>query len=129
MDMLRRDHPDLANDEYLQSTFVCYGTKPPTEPGSRPLQMSTRREVRDRNRSNGLNQILLGNLSIAFIYQMWEDKYRLQFSNAFCLSNKDDLKVDIFGDLRYIRQSIIHNQGIAVSDNETERKSHLQAST
>ncbi len=33
-------------------------------------------------------------------------------------SNKDDLKVDIFGDLRYIRQSIIHNQGIAVSDIE-----------
>jgi hypothetical protein len=118
MDILSRDHPELANDEYLQNTFVCYGTKPPTEPGSRPFQMSTRGEVRGRNESNGLNQTLLGNLSIIFIYQIWEDSYRLQFSNAFGLSDKDDLKADIFGDLRYIRQRIIHNQGKAISDIE-----------
>lgn len=117
MAMLQKDHPEFANEDYLQNTHFYYGTEPPTNPESRPLQMSTNQEVHSRNALDGINQILLGNLSIVFIYQLWEDNYRSRFSNALGLS-KDDLKADVFGDLRYLRQSIVHNQSRAISEVE-----------
>ena len=58
---------------------------------------------------------MLANQSVVQIYQYWEDMYREEIARNMGIC-KNDLKVDVFGDLRIIRQSIIHNHGIATSD-------------
>ena len=52
------------------------------------------------------------------IYQFWEDQYRQDIAAALDKAEKNELRVPVMGDLRYLRQSIIHNSGIAVSDVE-----------
>ena len=51
------------------------------------------------------------------IYQYWEDHYRGII--AECLGKqKNEIKVPLFGDLRDLRRSIIHNHGRAIPEVE-----------
>ncbi len=68
-----------------------------------------------RNDLNGDNHRLMSNMALTTIYQLWEDHYREPIANHFGLK-KNELKNDLFGDLRIIRQGIIHNNGCAISD-------------
>ena len=45
---------------------------------------------------------------IVFIYQMWEEHFRIEIANNFSIK-KGDVTSDFFGDLRRLRNSIIHN--------------------
>lgn len=116
IEMLKKDHPELATEEYVNNTIVAYGTENPNLPGSYPLQQSTRKDVTERNKSNGTNIKLLGNMIVITIYQLWEDKYREILSNELGFLDKNNLKSDIFGDLRHLRNSIVHNNGIAIGE-------------
>ena len=52
---------------------------------------------------------------IVSIYQSWEDTYRAKVA-ALLGIKKDDLKADIWGDLRHIRRSILHRDFRAVAE-------------
>jgi len=65
-------------------------------------------EFRDRNSRGNFNEIMIGNLCLVLIYQLWEDQFRQRIADLKNMA-KDDLKVDSFGDLNKIRRAIIHN--------------------
>lgn len=50
---------------------------------------------------------------MVLIYQYWEEHYRELIAKEYGFS-KNDLKIDIFGDLRNLRNSIIHHKGIEI---------------
>ena len=52
------------------------------------------------------------------IYNYWEDHYRQQIAEALGHDSKNDLKAPIFGDLRHLRNSILHHRGIALAELE-----------
>jgi len=60
---------------------------------------------------------MIGNLCSVLIYQYWEDYYRARMAEVLDMS-ADDLEVDIMGDLRHIRRSVIHHRAIAIDDIE-----------
>lgn len=49
------------------------------------------------------------------IYQFWEDKYREEIALSKGIS-KSDLNSNLFGDIRYLRHSIIHNNGRGIDE-------------
>ncbi len=61
-----------------------------------------------------LENKLAGNLVVT-IYQYWDDTYRGKIADLLGLK-KDDLKADIWGDLRHIRRSVLHRKFTAVDE-------------
>ena len=68
----------------------------------------------ERNQPDGNNTIYIGQVCLVSIYQFWNDHYRKKI--AKCLGYKtNQLQVNLFGDLKNIRDSIIHNNGLAIN--------------
>jgi hypothetical protein len=76
---------------------------------------STFGEIYELNSPNGVNMRLLSNMVIVNIYQFWDEHYREKIAQKLKLNNKSDLKIDLFGDLNILRQTIIHNNGRVIS--------------
>ena len=54
-------------------------------------------------------------MCLVMIYQYWEDRYREEIASSKGIA-KDELMSDLFGDIRYFRNSIIHNKGRALRE-------------
>ncbi len=78
---------------------------------------STIAAFKKRNRENGKNYELLGNMCLCAMYSWWEDHYRARFA-AYLRKPKDGIKAPIFGDFRSLRHAIIHNNGVATKETE-----------
>ena len=66
-------------------------------------------------KENGKYQRVLAGTTLAVIYQLWEEKFRPEIANKYQLL-RNDVKSDFFGDLRHVRQAIIHNNLQPISD-------------
>lgn len=79
--------------------------------------------------NDGENTLLLGNQCIVTAYTYWEEYLRLEIGKAFgklpldATLTEDNRKIlnkhitsDFWGDIRYLRHSIVHGNGIATSD-------------
>lgn len=85
------------------------------------LHRTTQGELKKRNKKNGPNFKMAGNLLVIQIYQYWEDFYREKIANIQGVE-KNDLKSDVFGDLRLFRTSCIHNKGKATNEQASKSK-------
>lgn len=97
--------------------FMVYEPIDPDTPNlrSRPIHMCSQGGYKKRNELGGLNRRIAGNMCIVLMYQYWEDYYRNKIAEIAKVK-KDDIKLDIMGDLRTLRRSIIHNRGIAIEE-------------
>ncbi|MBI4674726.1 MAG: hypothetical protein HY741_24030 [Chloroflexi bacterium] len=75
----------------------------------------TQGEWKEKNGKDGVKIRLVGNMCLVMIYQYWEDKYREEIAKSKRIA-KDELMSDLFGDIRHFRNSIIHNNGRAISE-------------
>lgn len=112
---LQTTHPQLANAKYLDSTWYMYGSGDPNKNEAVQYHQTTQAEFRQRNLDTGRNYEFIGNMCLITIYQYWEDYFRVNISKILN-TNKKNIKSDLFGDLRYIRNSIIHHRAIAKPD-------------
>lgn len=80
-------------------------------------QISTITEIRARNSEGARNQWFFANMCVVWIYQSWEDHYRKKIAAALGCK-KNDILCPVFGDLRKLRNAIIHNLGVSSSDLE-----------
>ena len=69
-------------------------------------------DIISRNSPNGTNSLLIANLCLVAIYQYWEDHYRQMIARSLNVS-KNDIQVAVFGDIKLLRESIIHHRGIS----------------
>ena len=92
------------------------------------IHRATQGEVKARNAPRGLNYTTLGQLCLISFYDFWQDYLRRAYVVAKgCLDpHETDNKVvqeclrkhashDLWGDLYYLRTSIVHNRGVATS--------------
>ncbi len=79
------------------------------------LHECSQKDYKARNTRNGTNFIVLANLCLTQIYSYWEDYYRNKIAQAIG-KKKHEIKSDFFGDIRYLRQLIIHNKSLAIGD-------------
>ena len=50
-----------------------------------------------------------------FVYALWEENYRKRIGNAFGVS-KDAIKCDLMGEIRHVRNWIVHDNSVAPHD-------------
>lgn len=93
------------------------------------IHEATQGEVKARNEPNGSNFTMLGQLCIISFYDFWNDYLRREYVIAKGHLSREEqnqsvietcirkyARHDLWGDIRFLRQSIVHNQGIATSD-------------
>jgi len=73
----------------------------------------TQLEYKQRNSPHGGNYKFAGNMAIIAIFEYWESSCRTALAQLHQVKSKQ-IKPNIFGDLRHLRNSIIHHRGIAL---------------
>jgi hypothetical protein len=117
-----KQHPEVTPAQ-LDIQTMTYSVGNLGEPGSYALHECTQAEWRQRNTAFGDNPIRAGNMCLVHLFQFWNDYYRARIAAAIGVDT-NDLKVDIFGDLRLLRHSIIHHRAIALPDVARCKKVH-----
>jgi hypothetical protein len=93
------------------------------------IHRATQGDVKARNSLNGSNYIILGQLCLTSFYDFWEEYLRREYAIAKGHLDphekdqkiieqrlKDHASHDLWGDIKILRTSIVHNRGIAISD-------------
>jgi hypothetical protein len=110
----RQKYETFYKDTMIFCTYRSYGRL--VKPGQhiRHIHQVPYEEIESRNLPQGRNHILIANLCLVTIYQYWNDYYRPSIAN--CLNiNINNIQVPLFGDIKFLRESIIHHRGIAIS--------------
>lgn len=84
----------------------------PTEPGARPDAAWRKSEVDGAADPNGWFQEWIGSAWLTMIYARWEDHYRPLFARTHEV-DKNLVKSQIMGDIRNLRNDVVHHNGIA----------------
>ncbi len=119
----------LANDECLDTCSTMY--KQISNYDFTPMSLSPvmkQGQVKDRNKENGQNSLILAANCIVALYSYWEEYLRIEIGIAKGVLGSGSINdeaarkilnehviYDLWGDLRHLRNSIIHNKGIAYS--------------
>ena len=113
---MREDRPHIPAKAFDKSPFT-YSTGHPQRPDSRVVHACSQGEYRSRNEEGGRNHLVMGQVCLVQIYGYWDDCYRAKLATS-CGKETNDLKLDIMGDIRFLRNSIVHHRGVAVKDVE-----------
>ena len=112
---LERDNPNETNLEYLDSLPIFFSKIEPTDPQAVIQHQCTQKQYKERNDKNGFNHKIIGRMCVVNIYQYWEAFFREEIAREFKIK-RGDFKDPVMGDLRIIRNSIIHHAGIALPE-------------
>ena len=77
----------------------------------------TQGQYKKRNGPNGENYRFMGNMAIISFYEYWQNSCRNKLA-VYHKVKPNEIKSAIFGDLRLLRNSIVHHKGIAFADVE-----------
>jgi hypothetical protein len=111
-DRLRKIQPNSS-----PSTSLSYGDTNPDDPVAKVEHSALFSEVISRNTQTGSNFRFIGNMCLISIYQYWEDDYRKKIAELLG-KKKNALKEPIMGDMRLLRNSIIHHRAITKKEVE-----------
>lgn len=120
---------ELASDEFLDTCSTLY--KQISNQDFTPMSLSPvmkQGQVKARNKENGQNSLILAANCVVALYSYWEEYLRIEIGIAKgaldhgATNNDATRKIlnqhvvsDIWGDLRHLRNSIAHNNGVAYS--------------
>lgn len=102
-----------VSDLDLQAFYYTDGH--PDSPSTKTLLYGNQGTVKLRNQKDGENSVFVARMLIVASYQLWEQHYRALIAEARG-QQKNELKSDLFGDLRRYRHSIVHHRAIAVDE-------------
>lgn len=106
-----------------ESAFFFSDGEPGT-PTNVMLHQTTQGAFIARNSPAGSNYVRLAQMLIVLAFEYWETEYRRRIAIALGIADTNDLKVPPFGDLRLLRNDVIHGGGI-VSDTTATRLESL----
>jgi len=108
--------------EALDSACLIYSKGSKSESNYRMLHYcETQKEYKSRNSPDGENYKFIGNMALISIYEYWENSCRNKLA-VYHQVKQCKIKSTVFGDLRYLRNSIIHHNGVALPDVEKCKK-------
>lgn len=123
------DH-ELANDEFLDTCSTMY--RQLCGKDFSPVSLSPvmkQGDIKERNKEDGRNYFLLGANCVVSLYSYWEEYLRVEVGIAMGVlpkgsTNTEETRVvlnqhvvsDIWGDIRLLRNSIVHKDSIASSE-------------
>ena len=79
-------------------------------------------EIVETLRRGGEFEIQNCHALIVFMYHLWDEYYRPKIARALGLKKPGQLESDFFGDIRLIRNAIIHNQAVLTENDHCKLK-------
>ena len=107
---LQHGHPTAKTVEELDEIELFVSDKDPSK--HRVEHVAKMGSFKRRNSPRGLNQTFLGNLLVVSIFSFWEDYYRSLIASELMIA-KDRLLIPVLGDIRLLRNDIIHHHAVA----------------
>ena len=112
---------ELDRKSFQDTRLFSYDSIFPNEFCTSGIHCATQGEVKKRNAQGGANLKTLGQLCVVSFYDFWNDYLRAEYVKAkglYDASNSDKClrehaSNDLWGDLYYLRTSIVHHRGIA----------------
>jgi hypothetical protein len=113
LDQILAKHRLNDSSDFIVGTGEPKGT--PAQEIERSLHSTTVQEVKRRMADAGSDQAQAARHVVVFVFHLWDEKYRAKLA-AELGRPANELAIDILGDLRLLRNSIIHNKGVASAD-------------
>ena len=120
---------ELGSEEFQDTCMFTYDKIFSNSFCTSGIHRAKQGEVKARNTLDGTNFIVLGQLCLVSFYDFWNEYLRREYviAKGKLDPNETDNEVvkravsehashDLWGDIRYLRQSIVHHQGIAVPE-------------
>ncbi len=120
---------ELDSEDFQDTRMFTYSQIFSKDFATSAIHKATQGEVKSRNLPGGSNFTTLGQLCLVSFYDFWNDYLRRQYviAKGHLDRHETDRAViecrlrkyashDLWGDLRLLRQSIVHNHGVATSD-------------
>ena len=120
---------ELDSEEFQDTRMFTYSEIFSEDFCTSRIHEATQGEVKARNAPGGANFITLGQLCLVSFHDFWNDYLRREYviakghldRNELCRSVvkarlREHASHDLWGDIRRLRNSIVHNRGIANSD-------------
>jgi len=108
----KSSRPNLPPGTDPDALDMFYGHGDPNDPANRILHRTTQGEYKRRNAKGGHNHLRAAQLLMVLIFEYWESEHRAKIAEAHGFSDPDYLKIPIIGDLRLLRQDILHHRSI-----------------
>ena len=99
---------------------MLIGRGDPNDPSNVLQHQTTLGEYKRRNAPGGRNHIRAAQLFLVLIYAFWDTGHRAQVAQALGLDDRYSLKVPLMGDLRLVRDDIIHHRGFVTKKTDTK---------
>lgn len=119
-----KSDPALATGEHVDSLGYSYGKGDPNDPGNVLFYWSTQGEFKARHQPGGTNHKLITQFCLVLVFAYWEEQFRRPITMALGLV-PEAWTEPIMGDLRLLRNDIIHNRGV-VTDKTATRLEVIQ---
>jgi hypothetical protein len=103
----------VGKDGIPEVTWVTY--EDPTKPDIIHNRIIRTEEYLRANAKGGSNEQQHSRAVLVFLFTYWEDEIRPRLASAMNLS-VNDIKSDMMGDLRILRNAILHSKGILAKD-------------
>jgi hypothetical protein len=107
----RVNHPVSRRIEHGQPVIVWASVEDPTHPDVIHHRIIRADEFITANSEAGFNEQQVCWSIIVFIYAYWDEEIRQQIAKIRGVE-KDEVRVDAFGDLRILRRCIVHDGGV-----------------
>lgn len=91
------------------------GKGDPNDPNNVMYHRCKQGEYKQRNAPRASNDKAIGRYCLVLLFEYWEREYRKRFAAALGMP-EGNLLHDLFGDLRHLRNAIIHHRGLATKE-------------
>lgn len=114
----------MAKDQWLKShkhifenskdNTMFFGTQNPAadepqSPGNSTTSSILHKDLLEMLKTGGNFESQLSNQFIVFVYHLWDENFRYKIADSLSIS-KNQVECDLMGDIRHIRNSIIHEK-------------------
>lgn len=96
----------------VDSRPIFIGRGDPNDRDNVIQNRTTQGEYKARNAPGGKNYQLLSQYFIVVAFSLWEHEYRERIASLLGHDEKDELKLPMFGDIRLLRNDILHHGGV-----------------
>lgn len=103
-----------VSSESLDRRPFIYGIRGASDEPVQKLLQTSQGGLKERNGPDGDNTIFQGKMWMITVYALWEECYRDRIADELGLPGKSELRLPVFGDLRTLRNSILHNHDVAL---------------
>ena len=101
----------ISSTSTTSGNYLSFGTSNPNDPDATFVYRRSFGYLLDASGMDGETFVIHRKNMVILLYASWEDRYRQEIAREAGLKSKNDLRSEVFGDIRAYRHAIVHANG------------------